>query len=65
MCFFEPETNLNFSSSNSNSFLIITFNTITDKCNLVRDLRRLPRLGFLSISFLISYLSHLSYHIGI
>ena len=37
--FFETQTNLNSSSSNSNSFYILRSNTIADKCTLVKDLR--------------------------
>ena len=33
--FFEPQTKLDFSSSNPNNFYILTSNTITDKCTLV------------------------------
>ena len=35
--FLEPQTKLN--SSNHNNFYILTSNTITDKCTLVKDLR--------------------------
>ena len=31
----EPQTKLNFSSSNPNNFYILTSNTITDKCTIV------------------------------
>ena len=37
--FFETQTNLNSSSSNSNSFYILRSHTIADKCILVKDLR--------------------------
>ena len=37
--FFETQTNLNSSSSNSNSFYILRSHTIADECTLVKDLR--------------------------
>ena len=37
--FFEPQTKLNFSSSNPNNFYILTSHTIADKCTLVKYLR--------------------------
>ena len=45
--FFEPRTKLNFSCNNPNSFYILTSNTITDKCNLVRDFSKLFQQGLL------------------
>ena len=49
--FFEPQTKLNFSSSNTKNFYVLTSKTITDKCNVAKDLRKLCQQGFLSTRF--------------
>ena len=61
--FLEPQTKPNFSSSNRKSLCIVTSNTITDKCILVRDLCKLFQLfqGFSSQPWQTLY----SYNVGI
>ena len=59
--FFEPHTNLNFSSSNPNNFHILTSNTITDKCTLVRGLCKIFPQGFLPTRSPLPTLSELKY----
>ena len=44
--FFEPQTKLNFDSNNPKSLYIVTSNTITDKCILIRDRCKLFQQGF-------------------
>ena len=59
---FEPQTKLNFSSSNPNNFYVLTSNTITDKYTLVRDFRKLFQQGFLlAARFSLAILTKLTY----
>ena len=59
MYFFEPQIELNFSSSIPNNFCILTCKTITDKCTLVTDLSKLSQQGFLSTWFPLPTLTEL------
>ena len=46
MYFFERQTKLSFSSSNLNTFYIVTSNNITNRCTLVRDFCKHFQKGF-------------------
>ena len=57
MYFFEPQTKLTFSSSNLNTFYIVTSNNITNRCTLVRDFCKHFQQGFFSTRFLLPTLT--------